>query len=128
MLGAHADDARTSPSHDLFAPAVADLAALGHPRVDHRAPHRLHDERPDRGAFAIADDLAGRRSPRPTILTETRTPAVDDGGAEAGAESTFMQNVDDPYGEPGVYDVYPGWYGPAPNYQQGVAPVHERGR
>ncbi|MGO8999066.1 MAG: hypothetical protein ACLQVI_37540 [Polyangiaceae bacterium] len=125
VLGLTPTNATNQPVAQLFAPALADIAALGiaASSIAHFTFFTTND--PTAETFAIADNLAPS-FPAPTILTNADA-GVDDGGAEAGAESTFVQNVDDPYGEPGVYDLYSGWYGPAPNYQQGVPPYSTGG-
>jgi hypothetical protein len=69
--------------------------------------------------FSIADDVKAS-FPAPTVLTNLDA-GVDDGGTG----SSWQYNPGDQ--ETGVYDVYQGWYGPAPNYQQGTPPYQNSG-
>ena len=118
VLGLVTPSSRTQAAHDLYAPAVADLAALGisTSSIIHLAVFTTND--PAAELFSIADDVKAT-FPAPTVLTE-----IDAGVDDAGA-STWQYNAGDQ--EPGVYDVYQGWYGPAPNFQQGTPPYTNTG-
>ena len=120
VLGLTPTNATNQPVHDLFAAALADVAALGIPaaKIAHFTAFTTND--PTAELFAIADDVA-RTFPPPTVLTDADAGAA----ADAGGASTFQANPGDV--QPGVYDVYSGWYGPAPNYQQGVPPYTNAG-
>jgi hypothetical protein len=119
VLGLTPTNATNKPVHDLFAAALADVVALGIPAntIAHFSAFTTND--PTAETFAIADNLAAS-FPAPQILT-----AGDAGVDDGGAGTTLQQNPGDV--ETGVYDVYSGWYGPAPNYQQGVAPYQTSG-
>jgi hypothetical protein len=120
VLGLTPTNAANKPVHDLFAPALADLAALGIPAssIAHFTFFTTND--PAAETFSIADDVKAS-FPAPTILTNA--DAGD--GEDSGSATSLQQNPGDV--EPGIYDVYSGWYGPAPNYQQGVPPYTNSG-
>jgi len=126
VLGLTPTSATNKPVHDLFAPALADLAALGIKASDiaHFTTFTTND--PTAVMFAMADGLPGQIA-APTVLTNgapgvSAAEAGDDGGAAASSLYSDTADV-----EPGVYDVYRGWYGPAPNYQAGVPPYMSSG-
>jgi hypothetical protein len=118
VLGLAPTNATNKPVHELFAPAVADVAALGIPasKIAHFTTFTTND--PTAELFSIADDVA-KAVPAPTVLTAA------DAGVGAGETSTLQANPGDV--EAGVYDVYSGWYGPAPNYQEGTPPYTNMG-
>lgn len=94
---------RVQAAHDLYAPAVADLAGDGilAGAIVHLAVFTTND--PAAELFAIDDDV------------HAHVPApVPDAGAWTAAERTAD------------YDVYEGTY-PSPNYQQGTAPYSQSG-
>jgi hypothetical protein len=119
VLGLTPTNATNQPVHDLFAPALADIAALGvvATSIAHFTYFTTND--PTAETFAIADNLAAT-VPAPAVLTD-----VDAGVGDGGSGTTLQQNPSDV--EQGVYDVYSGWYGPAPNYQEGVPPYTSAG-
>ncbi|MCI4370871.1 MAG: hypothetical protein L3J81_06045, partial [Thermoplasmata archaeon] len=119
VLGLTPTNATNAPVQALFVPALADLAALGIPAsaIAHFTSFTTND--PAAELFSVADGVP-TDIPAPTILTDT-----DAGITDAGSGSSFQWNPADV--EPGIYDVYSGWYGPAPNYQQGVAPYTASG-
>jgi hypothetical protein len=104
VLGLAPTEPRVQPAHDLYAPAVADLAALGLPAssIVHLAVFTTND--PTADVFAVADDV--HRSVPP--------PAVD--------PATWVAKD-----QPTDYDVYEGTYGPSPNYQAGTPPYNTSG-
>jgi hypothetical protein len=123
VLGLDPPTPRTQAAHDLFAPALADVVALGIPTssIVHFTTFTTND--PAAELFSIVDDVKGGSVPAPTIL-----PAeLEDGGfaTDAGAGSSLVSSPGD--GDPGVYDVYYAWYGPSPNYQAGTAPYTNGG-
>ena len=97
-------EARVQAAHDLYAPAVADLAADGIPAssIVQLAVFTTND--PTADLFAVADAVHANvpaPTPDPTQWT------ADDQTAD--------------------YDVYEGVYGPSPNYQQGTPPYSNSG-
>ncbi len=118
VLGLVTPTTRTQAAHDLYAPAVADLAALGIPssNIAHLAVFTTND--PTAELFAIADDVKAKVA-APTVITDS------DAGVAGGDVSSWQYNAGDE--ESGVYDVYQGWYGPSPNYQQGTPPYASSG-
>ncbi|HEY2515287.1 MAG TPA: hypothetical protein VGI39_30680 [Polyangiaceae bacterium] len=108
VLGLASTDARTEPARTLYAPAVTDLGALGIAPNDvvHLAVFTTND--PTAELFSIADD----------VKALFPAPSLRPGGTPG--ETALQANPADV--SPGVYDVYQGWYGPSPNYQQGTAP------
>jgi hypothetical protein len=124
VLGLDTPTPITQAAHDLFAPAVADLAALGiaASSIAHFTVFTTND--PTSELFSITDDLKnGVFGPAPTIL-----PAqLEDGGfdEDAGASTSLVNSPGDI--ETGIYDVYYAWYGPAPNFQQGTPPYTNSG-
>jgi predicted esterase len=90
---------RVQAAHDLYAPAIQQLASTGiAPRdVVHLAVFTTND--PTADLFAVADDVHAS-VPAPTA----------DAGAWAAKDHTA------------AFDVYEGTYGPSPNYQQGRIP------
>ncbi len=126
VLGLSPTSATNKPVHDLFAPALADLAALGIEASDiaHFTAFTTND--PTAVLFAMADGVPGQIA-APTVLTNgapgvSAAEAGDDGGATASSLYSDTADV-----EPGIYDVYRGWYGPSPNYQAGVPPYTSSG-
>jgi hypothetical protein len=97
-------EARVQAAHDLYAPAVAELAGVGLPASDivHLAVFTTSD--PTADLFAVADD----------VHRSVPVPAADPASWMA-ADSTAD------------YDVYEGKYGPSPNYQRGTPPYSETG-
>jgi hypothetical protein len=97
-------EARAKAAHDLYAPALAELAAMGVAASDmvHLAVFTTND--PVGELFAIADD----------VRASVAAPA-----AVANAWTAADQTAD--------YDVYQGQYGPSPNYQQGAPPYSTSG-
>ena len=97
-------EARVQAAHDLYAPAVADLAADGIPAntIIQLAVFTTND--PTAAVFAAADAVHANvpaPTPDPTQWT------ADDQTAD--------------------YDVYEGVYGPSPNYQAGTPPYSSTG-
>jgi hypothetical protein len=115
VLGLTATNATNKPVHDLFAAALADVVALGIPAstIAHFTSFTTND--PAALLFSMADALPSL-TPAPTVLTNAA--AGEDAGA-AGVSSLVSDPGDI---ETGIYDVYRGWYGPAPNYQEGTPP------
>jgi hypothetical protein len=95
---------RVQAAHDLYAPAVADLATDGIAArsIVQLAVFTTND--PTADLFAVADDVHAS-VPAPT--------------ADAGAWTANDQTPD--------YDVYEGTYGPSPNYQAGTPPYSNTG-
>jgi hypothetical protein len=104
VLGLAPIEARVQAAHDLYAPALTELAALGIAASDvvHLAVFTTND--PVGELFAIADD----------VHANVVAPA-----AVASAWTANEQTAD--------YDVYQGQYGPSPNYQQGTPPYSNTG-
>jgi hypothetical protein len=104
VLGSKALESRVQPAHDLYAPAIADLASQGIAASDivHLAVFTTND--PTADLFAVMDDVHAN-VPAPTVEATTWT-ATD-------------QTSD--------YDAYEGYYGPSPNYQQGTPPYSNTG-
>ena len=96
--------ARTQAVHDLFAPAVADLASNGVPtsQIAHLTVFTTTD--PTKDLYAVRDDVR-KNQPAPTV------------------DPTMWQQME----TTADYDVYQGWYGPVPNYQKGVLPFTSAG-
>jgi hypothetical protein len=97
-------ESRVQAAHDLYAPAVADLATQGiaASSIVHLAVFTTDD--PTADLFAVADDVHAN-VPAPTVDATTWTPK--DQAAD--------------------YDVYEGTYGPSPNYQAGAPPYSNSG-
>jgi hypothetical protein len=104
VLGTKSLEARVQAAHDLYAPAVADLAAQGIPATSivHLAVFTTND--PTADLFSVIDDVHAN-VPAPTVDATTWMPTD--------------QTAD--------YDVYEGYYGPSPNYQDGVPPYNNSG-
>lgn len=104
VLGSQPVELRVKAAHDIYAPAVADLASQGIAASDivHLAVFTTND--PTAQLFAVADDVR-HNVPAPTV-DATTWMATD-------------QDAD--------YDVYEGYYGPSPNYQQGNPPYNDSG-
>jgi hypothetical protein len=102
VLGVAPLEARVQAAHDTYAPAIAQLAALGVSAQDivHLAVFTTDD--PTAQLFAVMDDVHAH-VPAPTVDAKTwNLPAA-------------LQ-------APGGYTVYEGQYGPSPNYQEGTPP------
>lgn len=99
VIGTKPVQPRTQAAHDLFAPAVQELAAAGVAAKDiaHLTVYTTND--PTEELFAVADDVRAS-VPAPTV-----------------AAGSWQQKEQAP-----SYDVYEGTYGPSPNYQQGNVP------
>ena len=126
VLGLTPTSATNKPVHDLFAPALADLASLGIKASDIAQFTTFTTNDPTAVLFSMADAVPSQ-IPAPTVLTNgapgvSAAEAGDDGGATASSLYSDTADV-----EPGIYDVYRGWYGPAPNYQDGVPPYSSSG-
>jgi hypothetical protein len=104
VLGSKSVETRVQPAHDLYAPAVADLASQGiaASQIVHLAVFTTND--PTAELFAIIDDVHAN-VPAPTV-----------------ASTMWMPTDQKP-----DYDVYEGYYGPSPNYQSGVPPYRDTG-
>jgi hypothetical protein len=96
--------AKTQAAHDLYAPAVKELGALGvaASSIAHLAVFTTGD--PTAEAFAVAKE----------VRENFTAPLTRDGSWKA-TDTT------------GDYDVYEGMYGPTPNYQQGKIPFTAHG-
>ncbi len=99
VLGLTKTTASNQAAHDLYAPAVADLATDGIAASDivHLAVFTTND--PTSELFAVADD----------VKVSVAAPTVD--------PTSWM-----PTDQTATYDVYEGIYGPSPNYQAGNLP------
>jgi hypothetical protein len=97
-------ESRVQAAHDLYAPAVAALAADGIPATSivHLAVFTTND--PTADLFAVVDDVHAN-VPAPTVDATTWMPADQTAN----------------------YDVYEGTYGPSPNYQAGTPPYENSG-
>lgn len=104
VLGTKSLESRAQAAHDLYAPAVADLASQGIAAADivHLAVFTTND--PTADLFAVMDD----------VHASVAAPAV-----MAGSWMATDQKTD--------YDVYEGYYGPSPNYQTGTPPYRDSG-
>lgn len=104
VLGSKSLEARVQAAHDLYAPAVADLGTQGiaASSIVNLAVFTTND--PTADLFAVIDDVRAN-VPAPTVDPTTWMPTD--------------QTAD--------YDVYEGYYGPSPNYQDGVAPYNDSG-
>jgi hypothetical protein len=104
VLGSKSVESRVQAAHDLYAPAVADLASQGIPASDivHLAVFTTND--PTADLFAVIDDVRAS-VPAPTV--DPMTWMATDQAAD--------------------YDAYEGYYGPSPNYQNGVPPYSNSG-
>ena len=114
VLGLSPLESRVKAVHDLYAPALADLAKDGIAASDiaHLAVFTTTD--PTAEQFAVMDDVHAS-VPAPTVdATTWSTPST-----------SVVYDV--PLQMPGTYDVYEGQYGPSPNYQQGTPPYSTSG-
>jgi hypothetical protein len=104
VLGLAPLEPRVQAAHDLYGPAVAELAADGIPAsaIVHLAVFTTND--PTSDLFALTDDVHANEA----------APAAD----------PTMWTAND---QANSYDVYEGWYGPSPVYQQGTAPYAQTG-
>jgi hypothetical protein len=104
VLGSKPVETRVQPAHDLYAPAVADLATQGiaASEIVHLAVFTTND--PTEELFAVIDD----------VHANVAAPTV--------ASTMWMPTDQKP-----DYDVYEGYYGPSPNYQNGVPPYRDTG-
>jgi hypothetical protein len=114
ILGLAAVTDKTKAARALFAPAVAELEKDGVPAksVAHVA------------FFTTNDPTAELKAVRDTVRADFPPPTVDDATwvvdppeAEGISATPFL-----PQGTGTDFDVYQGWYGPAPNYQAGKIP------
>jgi hypothetical protein len=120
VLGLTETNATNKVVHDLFAPALADIAALGIPASSIVQFTTFTTNDPTALLFSMADALPSQIK-APTVLTNA-------GAAEDAGPPAASSLVSDPADiEEGIYDVYRGWYGPAPNYQQGTPPYLNSG-
>jgi hypothetical protein len=97
VIGRRPTTDRTKSAHDLYAPAVAELGAVGIPTSDIVQLSVFTTNDPTAELFAIADD----------VKANVAVPSTRDWAAK---ETTAD------------YDVYEGTYGPSPNYQVGTTP------
>jgi hypothetical protein len=97
-------ETRVQAAHDLYAPAVADLASDGiaASSIIQLAVFTTND--PTAAVFAAADD----------VHANVQAPTADP------AQWTADDHASD-------YDVYEGVYGPSPNYQAGTPPYSNTG-
>ncbi|HEX8795254.1 MAG TPA: hypothetical protein VF765_30105 [Polyangiaceae bacterium] len=104
VLGSKSVESRVQTAHDLYAPTVADLATQGiaASAIVHLAVFTTND--PTADLFAVMDDVHAS-VPAPTVDATTWAPKEQQAG----------------------YDVYEGYYGPSPNYQQGTPPYSSTG-
>jgi hypothetical protein len=104
VLGVSPPGARTQAAHDLFAPAVDELAKAGIAATDivHFTVYTTND--PTEELFAVADD----------VKANVAAPTVD--------PMSWAQKE-----QHATYDVYEGNYGPSPNYQDGKIPFIQDG-
>jgi len=108
VLGLSTVEARVKQVHDLYAPAIADLAKDGIVASDivHLAVFTTND--PTSEQFAVMDD----------VHVSVQAPTVD---------ATTWTTPGGFVGEGTDYDLYEGKYGPSPNYQSGTAPYSSTG-
>jgi hypothetical protein len=97
-------EARVQAAHDLYAPAVSDLAADGIPASSIIQLAFFTTNDPTAQLFAVADD----------VHANVPAPTADP------TQWTANDHTSD-------YDVYEGVYGPSPNYQQGTPPYSNSG-
>jgi len=104
VLGLTALEPRVQAAHDLYAPALADLASAGvaASSIVHLAVFTTND--PTAQLFAVADD----------VHVSVAAPTVE--------PTTWIAKDNT-----ATYDVYEGTYGPSPNYQAGTAPYSNDG-
>jgi hypothetical protein len=114
VLGLSTLESRVKPVHDLYAPALAELAKVGvaASNVAHLAVFTTTD--PTQEQFAVMDD----------VHASVAAPTVD---PTTWSLPTTSQAYSVPLQSPGNYDVYEGKYGPSPNYQSGTAPYNTSG-
>jgi hypothetical protein len=126
VLGLTATSSTNKPVHDLFAPALADVVALGIPasNIAHFTVFTTND--PTAELFKVVD-LLPALVPAPTVLPNGAPGTSSFAGEDAGAANASSLVSDTADVSPGIYDVYQGWYGPAPNFQQGTAPYLDSG-
>lgn len=106
VLGTASLEARVKAAHDLYAPALAELAKDGVAAKDvvHLAVFTTND--PTAELFAVMDD----------VHANVMAPTVD---ATTWSKPAKLQAAG--------YSVYEGKYGPSPNYQQGTPPYSTSG-
>jgi hypothetical protein len=114
ILGLTPPTAATKTARDLFGPAVAELLSQGVSAQDiaHLA------------IFTTNDPSAELKAVRDTLMADFPAPTVDPTSwvvNPAEAEG-FDVPPFQPQGAGTDFDVYQGWYGPAPNYQAGKIP------
>jgi len=104
VLGVAPPTPHTQAAHDLFAPAVDELAKAGIAATDivHFTVYTTND--PTEELFAVADD----------VKASVAAPTVD--------PMSWTQKE-----QHATYDVYEGSYGPSPNYQDGKIPFSQDG-
>lgn len=114
VLGLSPLESRVKAAHDLYAPALADLAkdGIAASSIAHLAVFTTTDPTADQ--FAVMDD----------VHASVPAPTVD---ATTWNMPTTSVVYDVPLQAPGQYDVYEGQYGPSPNYQQGTPPYSTTG-
>ncbi len=106
VLGLSPLEARVKAAHDLYAPAVAELATAGLAAKDivHLAVFTTTD--PTAEQYAVMDD----------VHASVPAPTID--GASWSQPSALQASG---------YQVYEGKYGPSPNYQAGTPPYATTG-
>ena len=106
------------------------MAALGIPasNIAHFTVFTTND--PAALLFSIADNVPNQIQAPHVLANDAPGGGLPDASTlvyDAGPSGESSLVYDPADGEPGVYDVYRGWYGPAPNYQQGVPPYLSTG-
>jgi hypothetical protein len=104
VLGLSSVSPKTQAAHDLFAPAIAELASAGIAATDIAHFTAFTTTDPTKELFAVAD----------SVNAGFTAPTVD-----AASWSAKEQTGD--------YDVYEGNYGPSPNFQKGTIPFKNHG-
>ena len=119
ILGLSPPTSLTKQAHDLFTPAVDELVHDGVPAntIAHLAIFTTND--PTAELEAVRDTLKAD-FPAPTV--DPTTWVVNPKEAEGISATPFL-----PRGTGTDFDVYSGWYGPAPNYQAGKIPFASYG-
>jgi hypothetical protein len=119
ILGLSPATSSTQSARDLFAPAVAELANQGMSAdsIAHLAVFTTTD--PTAELMAVRDTVRAS-FPAPTI--DATTWGVNPEEAEGISPTPFL-----PIGTGVDFNVYQGWYGPAPNYQAGKIPFQNYG-
>jgi hypothetical protein len=119
VLGLSPPTAATAPARALFDPSLAELQRAGvSPRsIAHLAVFTTND--PTAELMAVRDTVRASFPP-PTV--EPTSWVVNPAEAEGVSPTPFL-----PQGTGTDFDVYQGWYGPAPNYQAGKIPFSAYG-